>query len=529
MLPLRPWDRVPPLAPLAPGRGMAALRLARAVGPPLHARARAPPLLLALLCATLAARTPEAVIVAPASSGASAILDMLTARSARAGPAVRQCPSAQPANPFGEVARRALAGFVPKEELPPKYKTGWRAQCVHARTRKRKPAADRAVADAAQARLAALWDARARNEGRLPARLLRLRESDGGLPPTPRPAREPTPRARYARPRSGPVSLATPVACGPPEFHDDANAMRRHGPLARFDACAVVVLTASFGAQDALHAPLGVDADAVEGPVCYAAFADDASIRAWKLDDPRTPGVVPLDAHGDAAAPAIKPGAYQVRHWTVLRWANGDNRAPLLQDPRRLARHVKTLAHVLFPCALYTVWVDTKYQLRVHPLLLLSRFVWGEGDSPGGDPSAPLSVPSLKVVVGAHPQRAGIIAEIDALKSKPELRARMNITALDEQRATYVREGVERGGPGGMSDTALLLRLNAAPDVQRLGCMWSCELRHFDHTRDQPSWQYLLSAHFERRGHEASARMVDRCLWTSAYIEHGHMQRHGGG
>ncbi|XRB07571.1 DUF616 domain-containing protein [Pycnococcus provasolii] len=251
--------------------------------------------------------------------------------------------------------------------------------------------------------------------------------------------------------------------------------------------------------------------------VCFVAFVDDASVKMWRLDDPRTPGVVPLHTEAGASADR-KTTAYQVRHWSVVRWANGNSASPLLRDPRRLARLVKTLAHIIFPCALYTIWVDTKYQLRMHPLLLIDKYMSQSGNV--------LTEPKIQLVVGRHPQRAGILSEIRALKEKAQLRDTVNLTALDEQYATYSAEGVERDGPSGMSDTALLIRYASAL-VQRFGCAWYNELKVFDHTRDQPSFQYLLQKWFEVSDKNASVRMINRCEWTRSYIEHGHNIRHG--
>ncbi|XRB17829.1 DUF616 domain-containing protein [Pseudoscourfieldia marina] len=299
--------------------------------------------------------------------------------------------------------------------------------------------------------------------------------------------------------------------------------MRAGGLLDRFDSCPVVVLSASFGAQDFLYPALGVRAESIFQTVCFVTFVDDASVRAWRLNSTHTQGVLPIVSHTQAG---VKTIAYQVRQWTVLRWASGNGASGLLEDSRRLARLIKTLAHIIFPCALYTIWVDTKYQLRMHPLFLLEEYLHLERESKEKDKSSPFAS-AIQLVVGKHPQRTGILSEIDALKGKLQLRGTVNITALDAQRATYVAEGVERYGPQGMSDTALLIRLNAASTVQHFGCAWNNELRVFDHTRDQPSFQYLLSKWFVIRGANATARVIDRCVWTRSYIEHGHNIRHG--
>ena len=106
--------------------------------------------------------------------------------------------------------------------------------------------------------------------------------------------------------------------------------------LARFRYCEIVVVTASFGAQDTLHRPVGADPSRYkQDNVCFVAFVDKPTIEKF----------------------GYQSGCFDV--WNVVEYAHSG-----FSDSRMKARLVKALLPFHFPESKVTVWIDSKLELN---------------------------------------------------------------------------------------------------------------------------------------------------------------------
>lgn len=232
----------------------------------------------------------------------------------------------------------------------------------------------------------------------------------------------------------------TQVPCGfagPTGFDVDTD-------MRQFSHCQVIVLTVTFGAQDKLHkAP-----DTGSHRLCYVAFFDLTTAKV-------------------AFADRQDSGKHDqvINGWTVVVVYN----LPY-ENPRRNARIPKHLTHRLFPLAEFSVWVDTKLQLKVDPLLLIDQLLLKTG---------------ADFAVAQNPTRLSIHEEHKALVAK-------GMITQDEANAqigNYTAAGLPPE-PLGLPDTSILVRRHTRT-IKLLQCLWFGELDFFTH-RDQMSFNYVL-------------------------------------
>jgi hypothetical protein len=136
-------------------------------------------------------------------------------------------------------------------------------------------------------------------------------------------------------------------------------------------------------------------------------------------------------------------------------------------DPRRAARHHKTLSHVLFPDADYVVWHDGNIRLRVDPWRLVERHL-AEND----------------VAAFKHRDRTCVYEELEAC------------IRLDKDEAGLMRRQVEvyrnEGYPAlsGLAETGVLAR-RQSERVRAFNEAWWREIESGS-VRDQLSFNVVL-------------------------------------
>lgn len=247
--------------------------------------------------------------------------------------------------------------------------------------------------------------------------------------------------------------------------------------LVKFQGCSLVVVTASFGAQDRLHVPLHT---IHRGGVCFVAFIDAATQRKYNM------GVCE-------------------KSWNVLVLPR-----VVWTDPRMKTRVVRALLPFFFPHAGFSIWVDSKLQLQEDPILLIHKHLI-ESDS--------------YLAVSENHVRKNIFEEGEKLFKM--LRSSLSVNeTYNEFRAQHLRRCLDdyRGysfSGDGLPDAGLLLRVHSMKAVE-FSMRWAQEILEYPFGRDQISFPFVT---WKYGG--GGVNLFDKCWYIQAVREVGHESRTG--
>ena len=167
----------------------------------------------------------------------------------------------------------------------------------------------------------------------------------------------------------------------------------------------------------------------------------------------------PVIVESDAQFVAITDSDAEIAGWEVVNVGQ----AP--EDPRRIARLYKTLAHRILPGADVTIWHDANVQLLVPPELLVSEWL-GYAD---------LAAPK-------HPSRDCAYGEANACIKK----RKGNADTINAQMRGYSEEGYPEHT--GLAETRVVIRRNTE-NVALFNEVWWSQLSTKS-VRDQLSFNY---------------------------------------
>ncbi|CAN0872825.1 Probable hexosyltransferase MUCI70 [Linum grandiflorum] len=215
--------------------------------------------------------------------------------------------------------------------------------------------------------------------------------------------------------------------------------------------CTVVVSTCAFGGGDGLYQPIGMS-NASLHKVCYVAFWDDVTLAAQKTAG-RTIGEDNL-----------------IGKWRIVLVQD----LPFV-DQRLNGKIPKMLGHRLFPNAKYSIWVDSKSQLRRDPLGILEALLWRT---------------KSVLAISEHGARSSVYDEGKAVvkknKAGPE--------EVEEQLRQYKNDGMPEdkrlNGKKALNEASIIVREHTAVSNLMM-CLWFNEAVRFT-SRDQLSFPYVL-------------------------------------
>ncbi|CAN4092802.1 unnamed protein product [Withania somnifera] len=118
------------------------------------------------------------------------------------------------------------------------------------------------------------------------------------------------------------------------------------------ESCKAVVSTCAFGGGDDLYQPIGMSESSLN-KVCFVAFWDEITLASQEVEGHKV---------GDDR---------YIGKWRIILVKN----LPFT-DQRLNGKIPKMLAHRLFPNTRYSIWVDSKSQLRRDPLGVLEALLW---------------------------------------------------------------------------------------------------------------------------------------------------------
>lgn len=151
-------------------------------------------------------------------------------------------------------------------------------------------------------------------------------------------------------------------------------------------------------------------------------------------------------------------------------------------NPRRRARHHKTLSHVCFPDAQYTLWVDGSLTPTFDPRKLITSYL-----------TVGTYMSTFK-----HPERQCVYQEVEACVRL----AKDDVSTMREQINRYRQEGYPYRA--GLAETTALLRQHNA-EVKAFNEMWWAEIAAGS-CRDQLSFNVVAWRKGLRYSHMAGHR-----------------------
>lgn len=270
--------------------------------------------------------------------------------------------------------------------------------------------------------------------------------------------------------------------------------------LRRFKECETVVVTASFGAQDTLHEPVGADPTWYGlDKVCFVAFVDKPTVEKF--------------GYGECEDV-----------WNVVEYSH-----PGFPDSRMKARLVKALLPFHFPHSKVTVWVDSKLTLNDDPSAIVDVLL-ELNTHPRKTMTMNLErVFKYDVAVSENHVREDVFAEADKLTKMFHGALSVNET-YDSDRTRWLSQTVKRykdeGFKGrGLPDTGLFIR-RTTPVGFELSIRWAHEILRAPFGRDQISFPYVKWI-MEQRGFKNRIRVFEKCFYVAAVNEVGHASRSG--
>ncbi|KAJ9140886.1 hypothetical protein P3X46_031478 [Hevea brasiliensis] len=215
--------------------------------------------------------------------------------------------------------------------------------------------------------------------------------------------------------------------------------------------CEVVVSTCAFGGGDDLYQPIGV-LDTSLQKVCFLAFWDEITLAAQELKG-RTIG----EDH------------------FIGKWRIVVARDLPFMDQSLNGKIPKMLGHRLFPHAKYSIWVDSKSQVRRDPVGVLEALLWRSNSV---------------LAISQHGARSNVYEEATAVVNKHKATPEDVEVQLTRYRQDGLPEDKRFNGKKALNEASVIVREHT-PLTNLFMCLWFNEVVRFT-SRDQLSFPYVL-------------------------------------
>ncbi|KAF3639582.1 putative E3 ubiquitin-protein ligase ARI2-like [Capsicum annuum] len=217
------------------------------------------------------------------------------------------------------------------------------------------------------------------------------------------------------------------------------------------ESCKAVVSTCAFGGGDDLYQPIGMSESSLK-KVCFVAFWDEITLASQEADGHKV---------GDDR---------YIGKWRIILVKN----LPFT-DQRLNGKIPKMLAHRLFPNSRYSIWVDSKSQLRRDPLGVLEALLWRSNSV---------------LAISEHGARSSVYDEAKAVVKKNKATPEEVAVQLAQYRQDGLPEDKRFNGKKALSEASIIVREHT-PSTNLLMCLWFNEVVRFT-SRDQLSFPYVL-------------------------------------
>nr|ACG45429.1 EMB2756 [Zea mays] len=245
------------------------------------------------------------------------------------------------------------------------------------------------------------------------------------------------------------VNETVSVHCG---FYSDNGGFKISEEDRRYmRACKVVVSTCAFGGGDDLYQPIGMVNSSI-GRVCYVAFWDEVTLAAQEAEG---------KVIGDDSM--------------IGRWRIIIVRSLPFVDQRLNGKIPKMLTHRLFTEARYSIWVDSKYQLRRDPIGMLEALLWRTNST---------------FAISEHGARSNIYDEGKAIVQKHKATPEEVEVQLTRYRQDGMPDTKRLHGLKALAEASVIVR-ELTPATNHFMCAWFNEVVRFT-SRDQLSFPYVL-------------------------------------
>lgn len=244
--------------------------------------------------------------------------------------------------------------------------------------------------------------------------------------------------------------------------------------------CKVVVSTCAFGGGDDLYQPIGMSESSLR-KVCYVAFWDEVTRAAQESEGHNI---------GDDGF---------IGKWRIVVVKD----LPFT-DQRLNGKIPKMLAHRLFPHAKFSIWVDSKSQLRRDPLGVLEALLWRTNSV---------------LAISEHGARSSVYDEAKAVVRKNKATPEEVEVQLTQYRQDGLPEDKRFNGKKALNEASVIVREHT-PVTNMLMCLWFNEVVRFT-SRDQLSFPYVL---WRLKVHE-SINMFPVCIRKDLVNTIGHIRK----
>ncbi|XP_060199561.1 probable hexosyltransferase MUCI70 [Lycium barbarum] len=245
------------------------------------------------------------------------------------------------------------------------------------------------------------------------------------------------------------VKEAASIHCG---FYSDKGGFRISvEDRSYMESCKAVVSTCAFGGGDDLYQPIGMSESSLK-KVCFVAFWDEITLASQEADGHK----VGNDRY--------------IGKWRIILVKN----LPFT-DQRLNGKIPKMLAHRLFPNSRYSIWVDSKSQLRRDPLGVLEALLWHS---------------SSVLAISEHGARSSVYDEAKAVVKKNKATPEEVAVQLAQYRQDGLPEDKRFNGKKALAEASIIVREHT-PSTNMFMCLWFNEVVRFT-SRDQLSFPYVL-------------------------------------
>ncbi|CAI9782149.1 unnamed protein product [Fraxinus pennsylvanica] len=250
----------------------------------------------------------------------------------------------------------------------------------------------------------------------------------------------------------------------------------------------LVVISAIFNDHDKIRQPKGLGSKSLDY-VCFFLFVDDTTLKG-------------LDYHNMISR---KSKEKKIGVWRIVKVST----SYLYKNAAMNGEIPKYLIHRLFPNSKYSIWVDSKLQLVVDPLLLIHSLVIQE---------------KVDMAVSKHPYYVHTMEEAMATARWKKW---WDVDALKTQMETYCENGLqpwspEKPYPTDVPDTALILRKHGAT-TNLFSCLLFNELEAFN-PRDQLGFAFVR----DEMNPKLNLNMFEVEVFEQVAIEYRHNLKQGG-
>ncbi|XP_009766131.1 probable hexosyltransferase MUCI70 [Nicotiana sylvestris] len=217
------------------------------------------------------------------------------------------------------------------------------------------------------------------------------------------------------------------------------------------ESCKAVVSTCAFGGGDDLYQPIGMSESSLK-KVCFVAFWDEITLASQEADGHKV---------GDD---------HYIGKWRIILVKDLPFR-----DQRLNGKIPKMLAHRLFPNARYSIWVDSKSQLRRDPLGVLEALLWHSNSV---------------LAISEHGARSSVYDEAKAVVKKNKATPEEVEVQLAQYRQDGLPEDKRFNGKKALAEASIIVKEHT-PSTNLFMCLWFNEVVRFT-SRDQLSFPYIL-------------------------------------